>query len=245
MDNFIQRMNLDSDTCLVHSFQEIAPRVSLAKHLIAVLHGRSGNAVDMQPLAERISKAIPSASVICPSARTICEVPESPLGRQPPYQRQWFEKYAASVDVQYQQLTQSAGCVRALLDARLAEWGLDRSNLILIGYSQGGYLCLQLGLTLQPSCRLIVGFGCRVLDVERLLSEQKSQPRCTLIHGAQDGILPISVHTTTVQALRNMGVPVVSEVHEQACHNLSDSIQDRIVQVILDEIKERPISSET
>lgn len=143
--------------------------------LIVCLHGFGGNAQDIATLAPALNLAeyqflFPNAPFVHP------RVPEGKM---------WY-----NLDTRdYQQLAQSQQLLANWLKSLETTTGVPLSRTVLSGFSQGGAMTLDVGTTL-PLAGLVSLSG--YLHSTPKVTEGKAMPPVLMVHGRQDGIVPLS-----------------------------------------------------
>jgi phospholipase/carboxylesterase len=115
-----------------------------------------------------------------------------------------------------------AGQAFATLDAWLDEMARDvpPERTVVVGFSQGTMMALQVGLRRRRALAGIVGFSGRLLRPERLAAEIASKPPVLLVHGDQDQLVPVKSLTEASDALRAAGVETLTHVSRGVGHGI-------------------------
>ncbi len=157
--------------------------------LIACLHGFGGNSQQLAPFAPMFN--LPDYQFLFPDA---------PYSN--PYSgRMWYN------------LRQGDDRTLAASREQLIDWltslerrtGVPLSRTILAGFSQGGAMTLDVGLTL-PLAGLVCLSGYWHAKPEPNLA--KSLPPVLIAHGRQDGMVPVSAAQSARDNLKALGVTV-------------------------------------
>jgi phospholipase/carboxylesterase len=164
----------------------IPPKNQPAKGLIIILHGWGANAQDVAALSSYLN--LPDYHFLFPDAPF--PFAYAPTGRV------WYnfpEEYAFLSRPEFYEQPELVESRR-----RLTEWLLSLENVtqmplsqtVLGGFSQGGAMTLDVGLTL-PLAGLMVLSG--YLHAPMRISEQASTaPPILMVHGQQDQVVPLS-----------------------------------------------------
>ena len=188
-----------------------------ADALVVLLHGYGANGDDLFPLAGVFAQAAPSAAFVSPNAPEACRV--NPMGRQ------WFPipwidgSSEAEMTSGFQR---AAADLNAFLDAELAATGLTDDRLLLIGFSQGTMMSLQVGLRRPMPAAGIVGFSGRLIRPEALPAEAAAKPPVLLVHGDQDEVIPIAALEEAREGLAAADVPVRWHVSRGVGHGIAE-----------------------
>lgn len=157
--------------------------------LIACLHGFSGNSQQLAPFAPMFN--LPEYQFLFPDA---------------PYSnsyggRMWY-------NLRHGDDRGLAASRQQLIDwltSLEARTGVPLSRTILAGFSQGGAMTLDVGLTL-PLAGLVCLSG--YLQTKPELRVGQSFPPVLIAHGRQDGMVPLSAAQNARDSLKALGVTV-------------------------------------
>lgn len=201
-----------------------------ADSLVIFLHGYGADGDDLIGLAEPLAPHLPHTRFLAPNAPERCV--NNPAGYQ------WFpipwldgsSEAAAAL---------AAGQAFAALDAWLdevARQGIGPERTILLGFSQGTMMALQVGLRRRAALAGIVGFSGRLLRPERLAAEIVTRPPVLLIHGDQDPMVPFASLGEAADALLATGIETYTHVSRGVGHGIAPDglglalrfVQDRL-----------------
>lgn len=211
----------------IQYINRVAANGCRAKQLVLLLHGRSGNANDMLELASIIQEHNPCTEILIPHGVMPVEVAESPLGQEPPFQRQWFEMNQSRelIWAEIQDLTQR---LLPFIQEQLSLRDMPASDLVICGYSQGAIMAFHLGLRLPERIGGVIGYAGMLANPDALANEIRAFPPCYLLHGVQDNIMPIEHFHQARLALFSAGVNVQTELFDDVCHLLTPHVMHRI-----------------
>ncbi len=163
-------------------------------HLVVMLHGWGADAKDLAPLAEALN--LPGCWFIFPNAPL--KHPHVLGGRA------W---YALETD-NYEGLEETCHLLADWLLGLEATTGIPLSNTFLCGFSQGGAMTLDVGLSFP-----LAGLACLsgYLHGEPHITEEAIPP-VLIVHGTQDMVVPVTEARKTRDLLIHKGVTV--EYHE-------------------------------
>ena len=108
------------------------------RQLIVLLHGYGADGEDLIGLAPVLAPLMPDAVFHAPNAPERCD--GNPMGYQ------WFPINRLDPASRLAGTRQAAPCIDAFLDEKFAQYGLDETNTVLIGFSQGTMMSLHVGL---------------------------------------------------------------------------------------------------
>lgn len=164
--------------------------------LIVILHGWGANAEDVASLLPHIN--LPEYEFLLPNA-------PYPY----PYNNNGRAWYDLRDDKMYEGLVASRQLLIDWLQSILTTTGVPLSKTILAGFSQGGAMTLDVGLSL-PLAGLAVISGYLHPQVSTI--EKRHFPRTLIMHGTQDQVVPLSAAIKSQQVAQSLGVPV--EYHQ-------------------------------
>jgi phospholipase/carboxylesterase len=208
--------------------------------LVVLMHGFGAPGTDLVPLAREMAGP-PGTRFVLPEAPLVLP-PELGAGRA------WW-----LIDIMRMQLALMTGRVRdltrevpegmqsarehvlALLEALDAELSLDRSKLVLGGFSQGAMLACDVALrTSEPLAGLLLMSGTFLAADEwtPLMPSRAGLP-VLMSHGRQDPLLPFELAEQLRDALREAGLPV-TWVPFEGGHGIAPSALDAASKLIRD-----------
>ena len=193
---------------------------------VILLHGFGADGDDMAWLAPCFASAFPTTAFYCPTAPE--PVPDYPMGRQ------WFslteelQRLASANlsdfdDMCFSMMTKAKPAVRLikdLMDEIESTHHIGQDKIVLAGFSQGGQLALQTGMSLAPAVAGIISFSGVIGLLEK--DEIKSKPPILMTHGTDDTTLPFVAHKATVAVLKSIGADVTDIVLKGEGHTISD-----------------------
>jgi phospholipase/carboxylesterase len=155
--------------------------------IIVFLHGYGADGNDLIGLSSHFAQVLPDVAFLSPNAPEPCDI--NPMGRQ------WFSLQTISAD-------------ELDLDAVLAHFGLNDEDLLLIGFSQGTMMSLEVSMRRQKAMAGVVGFSGALAGPNRLADEITAKPPVLLIHGSSDPVVPFAAMAQAEAALKAEGVTV-------------------------------------
>ena len=157
--------------------------------LIVCLHGFTGNSQQLAPFAPMFN--LPEYQFLFPNAPY-----SNPYGG-----KMWYNLRGQD----YQGLKESRQQLTDWLKSLESSTGVSLSRTILAGFSQGGAMTLDVGLTL-PLAGLVCISG--YLHSKREPTSGKSFPPVLIVHGRQDQMVPVSSAQSARDTLTASGVTV-------------------------------------
>lgn len=158
--------------------------------LIILLHGFGANANDLESLAPVLN---------FPDYRF--EFPDAPLPHPGvPWGKMWYDLD----NPEYEGLAESRQLLTEWLTSLETETGVPLERTILGGFSQGGAMSLDVGLTL-PLAGIVAMSGYLHSQPQPLV---ESLPPTLIVHGRQDPVVPLDAAKRSLDALTAAGVEV-------------------------------------
>lgn len=189
--------------------------------VVMFLHGYGADGGDLLGLADPLAQHLPDTVFIAPDA------PEPSMAN--PMGFQWFPIPwidGSSESVAAEGLMRSAKLLDGFIDKVLAEEGIEASQLILFGFSQGTMMSLHVAPRRSEAVAGIVGFSGRLMFPERLGEEAVVKPPVLLIHGNADDVVPFEEMQIAGKALQDAEFEVFGHVMEGTGHGIApDGLQ--------------------
>ncbi|MFM2313739.1 MAG: hypothetical protein RLZZ04_3015 [Cyanobacteriota bacterium] len=187
-------------------------------YLLVILHGWGANYQDFVPFAKVLN--LPDCGYMFPNA---------PFDHfQVPGGKAWY----ALENKEFTGLSESRKLLIDWLTSLEASTGVPLERTIMAGFSQGGAMTLDVGLTL-PLAAVCCFSG--YLHYEPQMQSNKTYPPTLIIHGKQDSVVPIQAAVKAKDELRKIGVAVQYQEFEMA-HEVRDEAIALFKQFILDEV---------
>lgn len=183
------------------------------KQLVVLLHGYGSDGNDLISLASYWRDQMPDALFVAPNAPDICDI--NPMGFQ------WFP---LDLDRDISRLGGAENArpvIEQFLQQSWADTGLSANDTLLVGFSQGAMMALEVGLRLSDPLMGILAFSGGVIAPEAIGPELKSKPPVCLIHGAEDEIVPVRMSVVGGEALRQLGLDVTVHISPGAGHTIA------------------------
>ena len=184
-----------------------------AKHLIITLHGYGANAQDLLSLAPAIQNQFPDIAVSAPNAPHAIDMMADAY--------KWFDIEDRTPSIMQAGVASNADAVNAYIDEQMAHYGVDESNTMVLGFSQGTMLALHVGLRRQKQLAGILGFSGMLLETPTQLPDQiQSRPPVLLIHGQADDVIAWQATMAAADVLSMNNIPVNTVVVPDVPHGI-------------------------
>lgn len=186
-----------------------APLRGPAQFLVVLCHGSGGDGPDMFGLVPALQPYLPTAAFVSPTG---------------PYKREdigyrWFPGALGDDPngMVLRGVRESAPIFNAFVEVELTRNRLTPDRLILLGFSQGAMMVLNVGVRRANLPAAIVSFaGARVATEG--LPKLNGAPPVMMLQGAQDG--DQSRIKIAVDTLKGIGVPVQSHILPNLGHSI-------------------------
>lgn len=174
--------------------------------LVIFLHGMAMSGEDFgSEIRKRLAPKLPWLQFHYPNAewRTVTWM----FGERV---RAWFDvrDVPVSLGEEYSGLQEAATCVHDLI-RQAEENGIPSSRIVLAGFSQGGALALQAGLTYEHQLAGIGAFAGWVPGNLQIVAKHKTTP-IFFGHGEEDGTVPLTIGLASSKVLKDSGFTQVT-----------------------------------
>ena len=174
------------------------------------LHGLGADATDFEPLVPMLDLAAP-IRFIFPNA------PVRPITINGGMEmRGWYDINPGAPLAGAKDIQASAAAIRALVEAEI-ESGIASDRIALAGFSQGGVIALEVGLSYAKKLAGIMALSTYLHDHEQITDRiglANVDTPIFMAHGLSDPMIPITRAITSRQALLELNYNV--EWHEYA-----------------------------
>jgi phospholipase/carboxylesterase len=111
--------------------------------------------------------------------------------------------------------------LNGFLDTLLAQEGLGADRLVLVGFSQGAMMSLEVAVRRDEAVAGVVAISGRLLRPEALAAEAVVKPPILLIHGDQDPVVPFADMGKAGDALVSAGFQTFAHVMRGTGHGIA------------------------
>ncbi len=175
---------------------------------VIVLHGLGADGYDFVPIVKELEAlGAPRARYVFPHA------PQMPVTINGGYvMRAWYDILGTDLVRREDEggLRQSQAAVEALIEREVAR-GVQRTRIVLAGFSQGGAITLQVGLRQrEPLAGLVVlsSYLPLAASVATELAPAAKDVPIFMAHGTQDPVVPMARGTASRDQLQQLGLKV-------------------------------------
>jgi phospholipase/carboxylesterase len=182
--------------------------------LVIFLHGYGSNGDDLISLSPYWDKLLPSTAFVSPNA------PQAIAGMGGAYQ--WFALSTMDPSVVAKSARAAAPVLNAFITAEMARHNVGPDRTVLVGFSQGTMMALEVGLVWPIAFAGIIGFSGALVGFQGAVSK----PPVLLVHGDQDDRVPYAASVAAVAALKAAGVDARLHTSPRAAHTIAmDGLQ--------------------
>jgi phospholipase/carboxylesterase len=185
-----------------------------ADSLVIFLHGYGSNGDDLISLAPYWDRLVPRTAFVSPNA------PEAIPGMGGAFQ--WFPLSTMDPSVVATSARAAAPILNNFITDEMARHNVGPDRTILVGFSQGTMMALEVGLAWPTAFAGIIGFSGALVGFE----SAKSKPPVLLIHGDQDDRVPHAASVSAVATLKTAGLDAHLYTSPRLAHSIAmDGLQ--------------------
>ncbi|WP_133488708.1 alpha/beta hydrolase [Aliiroseovarius marinus] len=186
------------------------------KSVVVFLHGYGADGADLLGLADPLSQHMPDTTFIAPDA------PEKCLGNPMGYQ--WFPipwLDGSSEEDSMRGVEMAEGDINAFLDQVLEDEGIEPSQLIVFGFSQGTMMSLRVLPRRDEPIAGLVAFSGRMLEPDQFAENVVSKLPILLVHGDQDDMVPPGHFSESGEVLQAAGFETYGFIMKGTGHGIA------------------------
>ena len=180
--------------------------------LVVLLHGIGADAFDLIPLAKYWALTLKKTKFYSLHAPYPCRL--APLGKQ------WFDLEDRDQTRILKEIELVKPMIITFLKKKLKDYNLQYKDLILVGFSQGTMVALNLTLTMKEEVRGVLGYSGGVILTKSGKIEIISKPNICLVHGKNDEVVPKKMMETTKIILKDNNIDVDTHLIENLGHSI-------------------------
>lgn len=113
-----------------------------------------------------------------------------------------------------------APVLNAYIDAALAKWGVDESQLVVAGFSQGAMMAMYTMPRRPKACAGVIGYSGMIINADGLKQPGIVKMPILAIHGDQDAIVPPSNLAKIETGFTAAGFNVETAMRPGLTHNI-------------------------
>ena len=179
-------------------------------HLFVFLHGCGATAQSMIPIAFKFQARFPSAALVLPSGFA--------PGARGAVAQDWYPTRGLNPDNHGERVAAVLPDVEDLVRREQTNFGVPSSRTVLIGFSQGGTVALEVVKT-PGVAGAVVAFSSRFARLPDNGSHIAS--RIHLVHGEFDSVVSRVYAERAARVLAGLHVPVTLDIVQDLGHSLT------------------------
>lgn len=180
--------------------------------LVILLHGIGADAFDLIPLAKYWALTLKKTKFYSLHAPYPCRLTSSG--------KQWFDLEDRDQTRILKEIELIKPMIITFLKKKLKDYNLHYKDLILVGFSQGTMVALNLTLTMKEEVRGVLGYSGGVILTKSGKIEIISKPNICLVHGKNDEVVPKKMMETTKIILKDNNIDVDTHLIENLGHSI-------------------------
>ena len=180
--------------------------------LVILLHGIGADAFDLIPLAKYWALTLKKTKFYSLHAPYPCKLTSSG--------KQWFDLEDRDQTRILKEIELIKPMIITFLKKKLKDYNLQYKDLILVGFSQGTMIVLNLALTIKEEVRGVLGYSGGVILTKSGKIEIISKPNICLVHGKNDEVVPKKMMETTKIILKDNNIDVDTHLIENLGHSI-------------------------
>ena len=180
--------------------------------LVVLLHGIGADAFDLIPLAKYWALTLKKTKFYSLHAPYPCRLTSSG--------KQWFDLEDRDQTRILKEIELVKPMILTFLKKKLKDYNLQYKDLILVGFSQGTMIALNLTLTMKEEVRGVLGYSGGVILTKSGKIEIISKPNICLVHGKNDEVVPKKMMETTKIILKDNNIDVDTHLIENLGHSI-------------------------
>ena len=180
--------------------------------LVVLLHGIGADAFDLIPLAKYWALTLKKTKFYSLHAPYPC--------RLTPFGKQWFDLEDRDQTRILKEIELIKPMIITFLKKKLKNYNLQYKDLILVGFSQGTMVALNLTLTMKEEVKGVLGYSGGVILTKSGKIEIISKPNICLVHGKNDEVVPKKMMETTKIILKDNKIDVDTHLIENLGHSI-------------------------
>ncbi|MDG1209172.1 MAG: prolyl oligopeptidase family serine peptidase [Paracoccaceae bacterium] len=196
--------------------------------LVILLHGYGADGNDLFGIAQALAQHLPNTAFRSPNAPERCTT--NPAGYQW-FPISWLD--GSSEQEMAEGAERAKKTLHAYLDEAMAEEGMTPDRTVIIGFSQGTMMSLDVTMRRDEAFAGLVGFSGRLIESDAPMT---CKTPVLLVHGDQDPMVPVASIHEAREALEKADVPVLWHISEGVGHGIAPDglglalkfIQDRL-----------------
>ena len=181
--------------------------------LVILFHGIGADAFDLIPLAEFWFPKLKKTKFYSLHAPHPYKL--APSGRE------WFNLQDRDQTRILKEIELLKPIIISFIKTKIENYNLQYKDLILVGFSQGTMIALNLALTMEEEVKGVLGYSGGVILTKSGKIEINSKPKICLVHGNEDDVVPKRMMSTTEIVLKDNNIDVNTHLLNNLGHGIS------------------------
>ena len=182
-----------------------------ADALIILLHGHGSHGEDMIALAHAWQTWFPKVAFVAPDG----------LQAMGGGARRWFPVTSASLEELAAGAEAARPEIETFIEAEGKRYGVGRARTVIVGFSQGTIVAMNLVIKTKHPLAGIIGFS-GMLAASSVSKATAQATPITLLHGAQDRVILPSAGSTAEAVLTQAGFSVTNTIFDGLGHGIDE-----------------------
>ncbi|WP_417307641.1 alpha/beta hydrolase [Devosia sp.] len=192
----------------------IAPRNGEApKRIVVLLHGYGSDGRDLIALGQHWAGDMDETLFVAPNAPAPCAI--NPGGYE------WFPLSGDRIAGRIAGTEQAAPVIRDFLAALWEQTGLGPEQTVLVGFSQGAMMALNVGTAMDKRLKGIIAFSGAFIPAPDFADGKFAKPPVLLVHGDSDEVVDPQLSHDAEAELKAAGFDVSLHVSAGTGHGIS------------------------
>ncbi|MBR9882505.1 MAG: esterase [Oceanospirillales bacterium] len=203
------------------------PAAGETRYLFILAHGVGANKENLEPLGHALHAAFPHA---CALVADGFEPFDGGFGG-----RQWFSLAGITEETRPQRVAAALPAFLTLVETLKQRYGVDAAHTVLVGFSQGTIMSLEAIKAKDGLAGQVLGFSGRYAS----LPEQAPQKTSIhLLHGENDGVIPVSHARAAHERLVSLGASVTLDTEKGTDHEITPLLLEMAVQRLAESLED-------
>ena len=192
---------------------ELPPQSAQApRRLLVFLHGAGSSAEAFAPIALAWQLKFPGATAA---------ILEALRDGSAHHGKDWFDARGVSADRQ-PRIEGACAVVAQRLEALQLATGIDGARTIVVGFSQGATVALELARSHPPLASIVVSYAGQL--ARPIAPEERIAPTIHLVHGEFDSLVPAVHAQRAFRGLRAAGADVTLDIAADEAHSIGQAM---------------------
>ena len=194
-------------------YEEFPDKDIKPNSLVILLHGIGADAFDLIPLAKYWSTTLKKTKFYSLHAPYPYKLDS--------FGKQWFDLEDRNQTRILKEIELVKPMIITFFEKKLKDYNLQYKDLILVGFSQGTMVALNLTLTMKEEIKGVLGYSGGIILTKSGKIEINSKPKICLVHGKDDEIVPKKMMEATKIVLNDNYIDIDTHLIENLGHSIN------------------------